>query len=263
MRRLCNIDKREVKGKLMPRTQQPHRKYIDNLCDPASYFCTLVYSLKCHKLACAVLGEDTAEVEEYIKEYSSAACEYMDEEKRMWRQWEEPERCYLPVAQGLAYLAGLCTEAEYKSAIVKMKDLPTTAYPDAGLSKYWLLKGMFASGAIQMGLETVRKMWGALLDKGETTCSERWDHEYMGDIQEDISLSACHGWSAGAAPLLIEYILGVQAVEPGYRKIKIQPKLFDLDFVEGEVPTVHGIVYVKATKDGIEYRLPEGVELVK
>lgn len=262
--RICKIDRFDVVGKLMPRTRYPHRQYVDNLCDEGSYYCALVYALTLYRKLYEALELDTAALQKNIDDFTKAAYEFMDEKKCVWRQWKDPEKVYVPTAQSFAYMAGLCDAEEYVKALSVMKTVPTvTAYPETGLAKYWFLKGMFEAGQIKAGLDEIKAMYGALLDENYTTCVERWDHENMQDSVDDISLSLCHGWSAGAAPLLTEYVLGVKAVEPSYKKIKISPQLCGMQYAEGEVPTVYGMIYVKAMKERVEYRVPEEIEVVQ
>ncbi len=75
--------------------------------------------------------------------------------------------------------------------------------------------------------------------------------------------SLCHGWASGVVSYAFENVLGVTIVEPGYRKVHIAPKLFGLDWVEGEVPTPMGNIHVRAEAGKApEITLPEGIELL-
>lgn len=82
--------------------------------------------------------------------------------------------------------------------------------------------------------------------------------------------SDCHGW--GALPLY-EYIaetLGVQPEEPGYRTVRIAPRVGGLTWASGEAKTPAGLVKVswkrKETNGGTKFVLngeaPEGVPVV-
>jgi hypothetical protein len=78
----------------------------------------------------------------------------------------------------------------------------------------------------------------------------------------------CHGWGGGPAAWLSEYVLGLKIVEPGMKKIAIQPNLGDLAWAKGSLPTPFGIVTVSHRKktDGTietQYELPAGVTLAK
>lgn len=54
--------------------------------------------------------------------------------------------------------------------------------------------------------------------------------------------SLAHPWGSAPTYVLTEYILGVSAVEPGYRKWSFAPTLkgLDVDWVNGTLPTPHG-----------------------
>ena len=72
----------------------------------------------------------------------------------------------------------------------------------------------------------------------------------------------------GPTAWLSEHVLGVKVVEPGCKKIRIEPNLGDLQWVEGTFPTPFGIIHVKHTKDAngkvkTEMKVPKGVKLVK
>ena len=53
------------------------------------------------------------------------------------------------------------------------------------------------------------------------------EKDIHGDVGENCykgyRRSLCRGWSAGAVPLLVHDILGVQILEPGFKKVKITP----------------------------------------
>jgi hypothetical protein len=75
--------------------------------------------------------------------------------------------------------------------------------------------------------------------------------------------SLCHGWSSGPVPFLTHYMLGVNVLEPGCKKILFAPNLGGLEWVKGTYPTPYGIIEVSITKDGAEIIAPEGVEVVR
>jgi hypothetical protein len=79
--------------------------------------------------------------------------------------------------------------------------------------------------------------------------------------------SLCLGWASGPAAWLSRHVLGVQAVEPGCRKIRIEPHPGDLQWVEGTFPTPYGVVHIKHAKDAngrikTEVKAPKGVKVV-
>ena len=78
--------------------------------------------------------------------------------------------------------------------------------------------------------------------------------------------SLCHGWSAGPAAWLQQYILGDRPATPGFAVVNFQPDLGDLQWAEGEIPTPYGMITVTLSKTSGEkfqarVRLPKVVGL--
>ncbi|OFX36217.1 MAG: alpha-L-rhamnosidase [Bacteroidetes bacterium GWF2_42_66] len=155
---------------------------------------------------------------------------------------------------------------------------------------YYMLKARAMAGDYQGAIDNIREYWGGMLDLGATTFWEDFDIDWMknaaridelvpegkvdvhrsygGYCYKELRHSFCHGWASGPTSWLSQYVLGVNVLEPGCKKIKIEPHLGDLQWVEGTFPTPLGVVKIKHTKgvDGeIEttYTVPKGVKVVK
>jgi len=154
---------------------------------------------------------------------------------------------------------------------------------------YYMLKARAMTGDYQGAIDNIRDYWGAMLDMGATTFWEDFDinwlenatpiDEMVPDGKIDIHSaygnycyvgfrhSLCHGWASGPTSWLSQYVLGVNVVEPGCKKIKIEPHLGDLDWVKGTFPTPMGIVNIEHRKDlngkiTTSYSAPTGVEIM-
>ncbi len=154
---------------------------------------------------------------------------------------------------------------------------------------YYMLKARAMAGDYQGAIDNIRDYWGAMLDMGATTFWEDFDinwlenatpiDEMVPDGKIDIHSaygnycyvgfrhSLCHGWASGPTSWLSQYVLGVNVVEPGCKKIKIEPHLGDLDWVKGTFPTPMGIVNIEHRKDlngkiTTSYSAPTGVEIM-
>lgn len=137
---------------------------------------------------------------------------------------------------------------------------------------YYVLNAMAMGGNYQGAIDVIREYWGAMLDLGATSFWEDFDidwtknagriDEIVPDNKVDIHRtygdycykgfrhSFCHGWASGPTAWLSQYVLGVNIMSPGCKKIKIEPHLEDLEWVEGTYPTPYGLVHIKHTKDG-------------
>lgn len=161
-----------------------------------------------------------------------------------------------------------------------------------GLSAFWgyyVLMALAELGETDFALDIIREYWGAMLDLGATAFWEDFDIKWAenayridelpqkdkndahGDFGKfcytQLRHSLCHGWASGPTSFLSRHILGIKPIEPGYKKIKIEPHLGKLSYAEGKIPTQYGVIRVryerndKDVKTGIS--VPDGIELIK
>jgi alpha-L-rhamnosidase len=82
-----------------------------------------------------------------------------------------------------------------------------------------------------------------------------WENYLPDGTPADGSISLSHGWSSGPTPTLTGYVLGVQAVDPGYRSFTVAPHFGSLNWAKGTVPTPYGPISVAWTRHGPGYTL--------
>jgi hypothetical protein len=155
---------------------------------------------------------------------------------------------------------------------------------------YYMLKAKARAGKYTEALNLVREYWGGMLKLGATTFWEDFNIDWMKNAsridempdpkQVDVHASYgdfcykghrhsfCHGWASGPTPWLSEFVLGVQVLEPGCRKVKIEPHLGDLTWVEGTYPTPLGVIKIRHDKqpDGkikSSITAPDGIIIVQ
>lgn len=160
-----------------------------------------------------------------------------------------------------------------------------------GLSAFWgyyVLWALAAAGETEFALNIIREYWGAMLDLGATTFWEDFDIKWTenayridelpqkgkndahGDFGKfcytQLRHSLCHGWASGPTSFLSRHVLGIKAIEPGYKKIKIEPHLGALVYAEGKIPTPYGVITVRHERNDkdvkTEIKVPDGVEIV-
>lgn len=166
---------------------------------------------------------------------------------------------------------------------------PNDAHGISAFLGYYALISLYKNGKTKKALDYIRDFWGGMIKMGATTFWEEFDLDWMKgtsgvDVPEKdgipcihvpfgkscyvgLRLSLCHGWASGPTSFLSRYVLGVKPVEAGYKKIKIEPNLGDLEFACGDIPTPYGNIHVfhKNVNGKIEtqYELPYGVEIIK
>ena len=175
-------------------------------------------------------------------------------------------------ANALAVWAGLLDAAEANAKSLRVGGAE-------GLSTfmgYYILRARAEAGDIADSLDTIREYWGGMLKLGATTFWEDFDVRWLKDAApidrlpfpgevdvhgtygshcyQGFRHSLCHGWASGVTSWLVRYVLGIEIVEPGCRKIRIRPSLCDLQWVRGAYPTPMGVLKV-------EHRVQENGEV--
>jgi hypothetical protein len=135
---------------------------------------------------------------------------------------------------------------------------------------YYVLQARAKAADYQGCLDVIRQFWGAMLDLGATTFWEDFNLDWLPnagridelvapgkrDIHGDYGAycykgfrhSLCHGWASGPTAWLSQNVLGVQILEPGCKRVKIEPQLGDLAWVEGTFPTPQGVIKIRHEK---------------
>jgi len=114
----------------------------------------------------------------------------------------------------------------------------------------------FLRGCEHDALTVIRRCFGNMLRQGSDTLWEQasplGQHRYLSG---HYSGSLCHRWAAMAGSVLTQFVLGVKAVEPGYRKTTIAPRCCDLTWAEGSVPAPTGPIRVSWRREAGQFEL--------
>jgi hypothetical protein len=174
-----------------------------------------------------------------------------------------------------------------------INDRSLAVNPTDGISSfygYYVLQARAMAGDYDGAIDVIRKYWGGMIDLGATTFWEDFDMKWLenaGRIDEitptgkvdvhaqygsycykGLRNSFCHGWASGPTAWLSQHVLGVTVVEAGCRKVKIEPHLGDLKWVEGTYPTPLGVIYIRHEKkeDGTvksTIKAPKGIKIIR
>jgi hypothetical protein len=186
----------------------------------------------------------------------------------------------------LLALAGARDAREVTNSVLK-RDGPSDLSTFYG---FYVLQALAKSGDDDTALDFISTYWGAMLDYGATTFWEDFDLGWTNnagridelvppgrkDLHGDCGAhcyvgfrhSLCHGWASGPTAWLSQHVLGVQPLEPGFKRVLIAPRLGRLQWVEGTYPTPKGPIRVRHVRhaDGSiksEITAPRGVKVVK
>ena len=149
------------------------------------------------------------------------------------------------------------------------QDTPT----DQVISPYfnaYVLQAMSDTNHRSEALHWIRQYWGGMLAEGATSFWESYDLRWpktnphlslQADGTSGYFVSMAHGWSSGPTSWLMENILGITPLDPGYNRVSIRPDLLGLDWARGQLPTPHGAIKISIDKlHGIELDLPSGID---
>lgn len=132
---------------------------------------------------------------------------------------------------------------------------------------FYVLQALAVAGEHQAALDFIRTYWGAMLDLDATSFWEDFNLEWLPgaaridelvpagkqDIHGDFGAycykgfrhSLCHGWASGPTAWLSQHVLGVTPLEPGCKRVRVDPHLGDLEWAEGTYPTPAGPLRVR------------------
>ncbi|MDR0726172.1 MAG: hypothetical protein LBF59_09245, partial [Prevotellaceae bacterium] len=84
---------------------------------------------------------------------------------------------------------------------------------------------------------TDERSWYNMLRQGSTVSMEAWDNKYKPNQDWN------HIWGAAAGNVIVRKLMGIEPLEPGFKKIRIKPQPASLEWAEVKVPTVRGDVF--------------------
>ncbi|MBD5226424.1 MAG: alpha-L-rhamnosidase [Bacteroidales bacterium] len=91
-----------------------------------------------------------------------------------------------------------------------------------------------------LGLLTSRgkRSWWNMIENGSTVTWEGWDPQFKPNLDWN------HAWGAAPANIIIRKLMGVEPVEPGWKRMTIHPRPGNLESASAVVPTILGAVEV-------------------
>jgi alpha-L-rhamnosidase len=104
----------------------------------------------------------------------------------------------------------------------------------------FLMDAVYDSNQAAYGLEllaaTSDRSWYNMIRLGSTISLEAWDNKYKPNLDWN------HAWGAVPANIIPRKLMGIEPLEPGFRKIRIKPQAGSLEMAEIKCPTIRGDV---------------------
>jgi alpha-L-rhamnosidase len=161
-----------------------------------------------------------------------------------------PSKVFSQQTATAAYISGVASGPRAKRCL-QIIDKPPKGFVTAGspFFMFFLLEALVREKRFDQLIDTIRDYWGEQIKAGATTF---WEMYHPGE--ERLTRSHCHGWSAAPVVFLTQQVLGVRPAKPGYEEVLVAPKLGNLTFAQGRVPTPRGPidVYWTTTKHTFE-----------
>jgi hypothetical protein len=202
-------------------------------------------------------NDDAAEFEARARATGAAFQQrFFDAGRALYRDGIQTGHCSLhanlfPLAFGLAPEADRSNIAEW----LARRGMRCSVY-----AAQYLLEGLFENGADRQALKLMTapgdRSWRHMVESGATITWEAWDLKYKGNQDWN------HAWGAAPANLLPRYVLGAQPLTPGWASARIVPRIGNLTFAKGKVPTPLGPVFIDWSFSGtfnLSLILPEGM----
>ncbi|MBO5356833.1 MAG: hypothetical protein J6A95_03610 [Clostridia bacterium] len=120
---------------------------------------------------------------------------------------------------------------------------------------HFLLEAVYKEGLFdKYGLKLIRT-YESLVNKTEKGLCEAWEY---------IICDCSHAWGGAPAYILKKALAGFEMLEPNYKKIKLSPNLYDLDFANFAISTPYGNIEI-ALEKGKEpiINAPEKIKIIK
>ncbi|MFY9153190.1 MAG: alpha-L-rhamnosidase C-terminal domain-containing protein [Prolixibacteraceae bacterium] len=98
--------------------------------------------------------------------------------------------------------------------------------------------GNNADYGLQLLTSTSDRSWFNMIRVGSTISLEAWDNKYKPNQDWN------HAWGAAPSNIIPRKLMGIEPLEPGFRKIRIKPQPASLEHAEIKCPTIRGEVLV-------------------
>lgn len=149
---------------------------------------------------------------------------------------------------------------EIMQSVMLNPDIPAITTP---YMRFYELETLCMDGRHTQVLQEMRDYWGGMLREDATSFWEKYvptesGTQHLAMYGRPYGKSLCHAWGASPVYLLGKYYLGVRPTKPGYAEFEIRPALGDLDWLQGDVPTPHGMIHVEMNRHEVKVFATEG-----
>lgn len=194
-----------------------------------------------------------------------------------WPLPELPEAAFTAPGNQLATkVLGISSGYVSKEGARQLLETLVLGDPLTPLSAYTLAECYSQFGMHDKAYQVISFVWGQMVERGATTFWESFTDQVNTNFHDALTtytaynsyrMSLCHAWSSTPVKWISEHVLGVQALEPGFKTIRFSPiAVGGIRQCSGTVNTPYGIIRVawelddKGELQG-SIDLPKGIEI--
>ncbi len=156
-------------------------------------------------------------------------------------------------ANALAVLSGLANEEQYAT----IKNVLTTTKNSSPYMEYYVLEALCKMEEYEVAYDRIKNRYDDMVTEDYSTLWEFWD-SWQGTMN--------HAWSGGPLVIMSKHFAGITPLEPGYKKVKIEPQYDISNSMTCTVPSVKGLITLDyKNTDGdfvINLTLPQDMKTV-
>ncbi len=162
-----------------------------------------------------------------------------------------------------AIIYGYAYEEQKREIMQSVMLNPDIAPITTPYMRFYELEALCMAGLQTQVLKEIRDYWGGMLREGATSFWEKYvpsetGTQHLAMYGRPYGKSLCHAWGASPIYLLGKYFLGVKPTQPGYKEFEVRPVLGGLEWMEGSVPTPHGMIHVSMNASQVKVLATEG-----
>lgn len=210
-----------------------------------------ICSLRCAaELAAAAGDADTASLWRKRADQIGAAAHrtFWDAERNLYSDGIKDGvrlTSYSPSQNAWGVLAGILPALQVGAWAEALRHDPPILPPWSPYDAAAVLDALLAHGLDLHARALLDEYYGSIIRAGEPTLPEFWKHnDPSGWRYHRRDESRCHPYGSSPAYQCLHTILGVRGVEPGWRRIAVQPRPMGLHRAAGRVATPHAPIHV-------------------
>ena len=136
-----------------------------------------------------------------------------------------------PLAFNMVPEENIKTVAEF----IKTKGMVCSVY-----GAQYFLEALYNAGEAEYALNLMtsdgKRSWMNMLNVGSTMTTEAWDEYYKPNLTWN------HAWGSAPGNIIPRRLMGIQALDPGYKTFTVNPQPGGLENLEIKIPTIRGSI---------------------